>query len=91
MKTIKLIISAGFLGVFCVGVAYAEYRILLGLGLAFTFLATISVLVVLLRALLNAPEGYEHECGFGITAPRRRITPVPRLRLRPGAAAHIAT
>ena len=59
MKTIKLIISAGFLGVLCVGVAYAEYRILLGLGLAFTFLATISVLVVLLRALLNAPEEIE--------------------------------
>ena len=75
MKITKLMIALICLLVFCVSVAWAEYKLLLYSGVVFGLFANTSVLVALLGALLRAPEGYEDTDGFHIRArPRGRVS-----------------
>ena len=63
MEKGKLVIVFIFLAIFCVIVVWAEYYLVMRSGITFS-VASVSGLIVLLSALLRAPEGYEDENGF---------------------------
>lgn len=67
MKKGKLVIAFILLAVFCVAVVWAEYELVMRSGITFG-VASIFALLVVLGALLRAPEGYEDENGFHIGA-----------------------
>jgi hypothetical protein len=67
MEKGKLVIAFIFLAIFCVSVVRAEYYLVMRSGITFS-IASIFTLLVLLTALLRAPEGYEDETGFHIGA-----------------------
>jgi hypothetical protein len=65
MKKGKLAIAFILLAVFCVTLIWAEYNLMMRSGIIFS-VACIFALLVVLCALLRAPEGYEDESGFHI-------------------------
>jgi len=72
MKITKLMIALICLVVFCVSVAWAEYKLLLYSGVVFGLFANTSVSVALLGTLLSSPEGYEDAHGFHVRARGRQ-------------------
>jgi hypothetical protein len=70
MKKTKLAIAFSFLSVLCVSAIWAEYNLAMRLGILFR-VASVFGLLVLLGALLRAPEGYEDDNGFHIRARRK--------------------
>lgn len=69
MKKRKLVIAIIFLVLS--SVLWAEYNQGARFGIIFS-IATASVLLAVVGALLRAPEGYENENGFHIRARRKR-------------------
>ncbi len=68
MKTTKLMIALISLVVFGASAAWTEYKLVVHSGIAFTLVASVTVLVPLLGAMLRAPEGYEDAHGFHVRA-----------------------
>ncbi len=67
MEKGNLAIAFFLLAVLYLGVVLAEYNLVTRSGITFSVVG-ISGLIVLLFALLRAPEGYEDETGFHIGA-----------------------
>jgi hypothetical protein len=67
MEKGKLAIAFFLLAVFYLGVVLAEYNLVTRSGITFSVVG-VSGLIVLLIALLRAPEGYEDKNGFHIGA-----------------------
>ena len=65
MKKGKLPIVFILLTGFCVSVVWAEYNLMMRSGITFS-VTSIFALLVVLNALLRAPEGYEDDSGFHI-------------------------
>ena len=65
MEKGKLAIVFILLTGFCVSVVWAEYNLMMRSGITFS-VTSIFALLVVLNALLRAPEGYEDENGFHI-------------------------
>jgi hypothetical protein len=73
MKKGKLVIAFIFLGVLCASaVFFAEYALVMRFGIIPSVFVSVLGSLVLLGALLRAPEGYEDENGFHIRARRKR-------------------
>lgn len=70
MKKSKLVIAFFFLVLLCVIALWAQYNLAMRFGIIFS-IATASVVLAVVGALLRAPEGYESENGFHIR-PRRK-------------------
>jgi hypothetical protein len=69
MKEAKSVIAVIFLVVLCASVACAEYNMMMRFGTLFSvFVSDFGLYMLLLGALLRAPEGYEDEHGFHIGA-----------------------
>ena len=64
MKIMRTIIALISLTGFCLGAVWAEYRLVLHFGILFSVATSALVVVWLLCALLNAPEGGEEADGF---------------------------
>lgn len=58
--------------VFAAGAAWTEYKLVLHSGIAFSLFAGVAVLVALRGALRRAPEGYEDDAGFHVSARREQ-------------------
>jgi hypothetical protein len=67
MKNAKSVIALVFLVILFVTTAWAEYDLAMHFRIA-SSVASICGLIVLLGALLRAPEGYEDENGFHVGA-----------------------
>ena len=80
MKKPKLITAFIFLALLCVSALWAEYNLGMSVGIVFS-IATASVLLAVVGALVRAPEGYENESGFHIRARRRqaRLRQIPAI------------
>ena len=76
----KPIIGSICLALFCGGLAWFEYEIVLRLGSMPVLFAVTSVLSALLVALLRAPEGYERPDGFHVRTRNRPFGHIRRLR-----------
>jgi hypothetical protein len=77
MKNATPIIAFVFLVALCAGVACVEYNLAMRCGILFSVFADVFALyLLLLGALLRAPEGYEDENGFHIGAPAFRAAPL---------------
>jgi len=74
MKRAKSVVAFMFLVVLWVSVASVEYNMAMRFRIL-SSVASISGLLVLLGALLRAPEGYEDETGFHIGALADAILP----------------
>ena len=72
MKTTKLLIVLISSVVFAASAAWTEYRLVLHFGIAFSLFAGVAVLVALRGALRRAPEGYEDDDGFHVSARRKQ-------------------
>jgi len=68
MKTMKLMFALTSLVVFGASAAWTEYKLVAHAGIAFSLFASVAVLVLLLGAMLRAPEGYEAAHGFHVKA-----------------------
>src|SRR4029077_921262 len=71
MKTTKLMTALISSVVFAASAAWTEYK-LVHCGIAFSLFAGVAVLVALRGALLRAPEGYEDDDGFHVSARREQ-------------------
>lgn len=71
MKKAKSVIGFIFLVGVCVTFLWAEYYLATRFAIMFS-IASIFGLLVLLGALLRAPEGYENENGFHVHARRKQ-------------------
>ena len=80
MKKPQLISAFIFLALLCVSALWAEYNLGMRVGIIFS-IATASVLLAVVGALVRAPEGYENENGFHIRPRRRqaRLRQVPAI------------
>ena len=68
MRRAKPVISSIFLVVACASVAGVEYDLVMRSEILSSLFASVfGLFVVLLVALLRAPEGYEDESGFHIS------------------------
>jgi len=81
MKTTKLMIALISLVVFGASAAWAEYKLVVHFGIAFTLFASVAVLVPLLGAMLRAPEGYKDAHGFHVRARGSQTEPARYDRL----------
>jgi hypothetical protein len=72
MKTTKLLIVLISSVVFAASAAWTEYKLVLHSGIAFSLFAGVAVLVALRGALRRAPEGYEDDDGFHVSARREQ-------------------
>jgi hypothetical protein len=78
----KRIMGLFCLALFCLGVAWVEYEMVLHFGSMLILFAVSPLFGVLLVALLRAPEGYERPDGFHVRARcRRRSSLIRRIRL----------
>jgi hypothetical protein len=77
----KRIIGSICLALFCGGLAWFEYEMVLRLGSMPILFAVASVLSALLVALLRAPEGYERPDGFHVRTRNRRFGHIRPARL----------
>jgi hypothetical protein len=68
MKRAKSLIAFMFFVLLWLSVASVEYDLLISFGPLFSVLVSVFVSLLLLDALLRAPEGYEDEKGFHIGA-----------------------
>jgi hypothetical protein len=83
----KQIIGLICLALFCLGVAWVEYEIVLQFGSVLIPFAVAPVFGVLLIALYRAPEGYERPDGFHVRRPGGRFSLIRRVRsFQPGRA-----
>jgi hypothetical protein len=64
----KQIMGLICLALFCLGVVWVEYEVVLHFGSILILLAVSPFFGVLLVALLRAPEGYERPDGFHVRA-----------------------
>jgi hypothetical protein len=74
MKNAKSVIAFVFLVILFVTAVWAEYDLAMHFRIA-SSVATVCGLIVLLGALLRAPEGYEDETGFHIGALADTVLP----------------
>jgi hypothetical protein len=72
MKTTKLLIVLIFSVVFAASAAWTEYKLVVHSGIAFSLFAGVAVLVALRGALRRAPDGYEDDDGFHVSAGREQ-------------------
>jgi len=73
MKKAKPVIAFIFMVVACASVASIEYDLVMGLEMLSNLFASVfGLFVMLLVALLRAPEGYEDENGFHFSGPSVR-------------------
>jgi hypothetical protein len=72
MKTTKLMIVLISSVVFAASAAWTEYKLVVHSGIAFSLFAGVAVLVALRGALRRAPEGYEDDDGFHVSARRKQ-------------------
>ena len=77
----KPIIGSICLALFCSGLAWFEYEMVLRLGSMPILFAVASVLSAFLVALLRAPEGDERPDGFHVRTRNRRFSNIRRIRL----------
>lgn len=69
MNRAKSVIAFIFLVVLWVSAAYVAYNLVMRFGILLSvFVGAFGIFVLLLDALLRAPEGYEDENGFHIGA-----------------------
>jgi hypothetical protein len=68
MKHAKSVIAFVFMVVLYVGVDWVEYDLVTRFGIMLSGFVSAFALLVLVGALLRAPEGYEDEYGFHIGA-----------------------
>jgi hypothetical protein len=71
MKKVKPVIAFVWLVVLCGSAVWVEYNLVMRFGIVLSFVAGVCGLIVL-GALLRAPEGYEDENGFHIRARRKQ-------------------
>jgi hypothetical protein len=76
----KQIVALICLALFCLGVAWVEYEIVLHFGSVLISIAVAPVLGVLLIALYRAPEGYERLGGFHVRPRDRRSSLIRHVR-----------
>ena len=81
MKTTKLMIVLISSVVFAASAAWTEYKLVLHCGIAFSLFAGVAVLVALRSALRRAPEGYEDDDGFHVSAGREQTERARAARL----------
>lgn len=78
----KRITGSIYLALFCVGVVWVEYEMVLRFGSMFILFAAAPFLGALLVALFRAPEGYERPDGFHFRPRhRRRFSLIRHVRL----------
>ena|ERR1700730_11608628 len=72
MKTTKLMIALISSAVFAASAAWTEYKLVRHSGIASSLFAGLAILVALRGALRRAPEGYEDDDGFHVSARREQ-------------------
>jgi hypothetical protein len=83
----KQILGLICLALFCLGIAWAEYEMVLHFGSILMLFVVALCLGALLIALLRAPEGHERPGGFHVRGRDRRFSVIRHIRLfQPGRA-----
>jgi hypothetical protein len=77
----RRIIGSICLSLFCLGVAWVEYRMVLHVRSILILFAVVPLLGAVSVALVRAPEGYERSNGFYVRTCDRRLSPIRRVRL----------